>query len=82
MAAALCFAFGRFRTVLDFGQKLGLNPECLVRDLLGVGLDLRISGDILGNVYRPAFGGVEADDADRIAVPATQQVLDDGPRAS
>ena len=34
-------------------------------------------GDIFGNVFRPAFGGVEGDDADRIAVLAGQQVLDD-----
>jgi hypothetical protein len=33
--------------------------------------------DIFGDILRPAFGGVERDDADWIAVLTRQKVLDD-----
>jgi len=37
-------SLGRLRAVLDLGGQLRLNPNALVRDPLGVGLVLRISG--------------------------------------
>jgi hypothetical protein len=30
----------------------------------------QFAGDVFGNIFRPAFGGVEGDDADRVAVLA------------
>jgi hypothetical protein len=35
-------------------------------------------GDVFGDNFRPAFDGVEGDDADRVLVLAGQQVLNDG----
>ena len=42
----------------------------------------QLAGDILRNVFRPALGRIEGDDADRIAILARKQVLDDGLKIS
>ncbi|AJA62509.1 hypothetical protein RN69_20855 [Bradyrhizobium japonicum] len=39
---------------------------------------LDLSGDVLGNILRPAFGCVEGDYPDRLAIFSGQQILDDG----
>jgi len=32
---------------------------------------------VLGNVFRPAFSGIEGDDANRVAILAGEQILND-----
>jgi hypothetical protein len=34
--------------------------------------------DVFGNVFRPTFGGVEGDDADRVVILVGEQVLNYG----
>jgi hypothetical protein len=34
--------------------------------------------DIFGNVFGPALGGIEGDNADRVGILAGEQILDDG----
>ena len=38
----------------------------------------QLFGDVSGDIARPAFSGVEADDPDRICILAAQQVANDG----
>jgi hypothetical protein len=45
---------------------------------LQIAATAQFAGDIFGNVFRPALGGIEGDDADRVAVLAGQQVSNDG----
>ena len=45
---------------------------------LQIAAPAQLMGDICGDVLRPALGGVEGDDADRVVVLAGQQVLDHG----
>jgi hypothetical protein len=42
---------------------------------LKVAAAAQFAGDILGNIFRPALGGIEGDDADRVTILAGQQVL-------
>ena len=49
---------------------------------LEIAAPAQLAGDILRNVFRPALGRIEGDDADRIAILARKQVLDDGLKIS
>jgi hypothetical protein len=42
---------------------------------LQVAATAQLARDVFGNVFRPTFGGIEGDDADRVAILAGQQVL-------
>jgi hypothetical protein len=42
---------------------------------LQIAATAQFAGDVFGNVFRPALGGIKGDDADRIAILAAQQVL-------
>jgi hypothetical protein len=45
---------------------------------LQIATPAQFMGDVCGNVFRPSFGGVEGNDADRVIVLAGKQVLNDG----
>src|SRR4051794_25489662 len=49
---------------------------------LEIAAPAQLAGDILRNVFTPALGRIEGDDADRIAILARKQVLDDGLKIS
>ena len=42
---------------------------------LQIAATAQFAGDVLGNIFRPALGGIEGDDADRVTILAGQQVL-------
>ena len=42
---------------------------------LQIAATAQFARDVFRNVFRPAFGGIEGDDADRVAILAGQQVL-------
>jgi hypothetical protein len=42
---------------------------------LQIAATTQFASDVFGNIFRPAFGGIEGDDADRVAILADQQVL-------
>ena len=49
---------------------------------LEIAAPAQLAGDILRNIFRPALGRIEGDDADRIAILAGKQVLNDGLKIS
>jgi hypothetical protein len=44
---------------------------------LQIAATAQFAGDIFGNVFRPVLGGIEGDDADRIAVLPGEEILND-----
>ena len=51
-----------------------LNGRWRISDL-EIAAPAQFAGYIFRNVFRPALGGIEGDDADRVAILAGQQVL-------
>ena len=43
-----------------------------------IGSNAGAAGDVIRNVFRPALGGVEGDDAERLLILPLQQIHDDG----
>ena len=39
---------------------------------LQIAATAQFAGDVLGNIFRPALGGIEGDDADRVVLPGDQ----------
>ena len=54
-------------------DKIGDRGGQLTR--LQIAATVQFAGDVLGNIFRPALGGIEGDDADRVTILAGQQVL-------